>query len=162
MAEVRTYVYQGRKITVAEAAMLAGVSDQTIYNRLKSNGGDIELAILGGGNRPMKLPDVEPNKKTAKAPSVSEKKETLSMPKAAEVTERLLEIVGIQTTAGDERKESLRRLNDAINALRCLRDDDMAEDVVITKVRELILKLDAMRAWMYSDMIDWDALAREE
>lgn len=49
MAEVRTYVYQGRKITVAEAAMLAGVSDQTIYNRLKSNGGDIELAILGGG-----------------------------------------------------------------------------------------------------------------
>lgn len=110
----------------------------------------------------MKLPDVEPNKKTAKAPSVSEKKETLSMPKAADVTERLLEIVGIQTTAGDERKESLRRLNDAINALRCLHDDDMAEDVVITKVRELILKLDAMRAWMYSDMIDWDALAREE
>lgn len=48
MAEVRKYNYQGRQITVPEAAKLAGVSDQTIYNRLKSNGGDIELAILGG------------------------------------------------------------------------------------------------------------------
>lgn len=49
MAEVKKYRYQGREITVSEAAKLAGVSDQTIYNRLKANGGDIELAILGGG-----------------------------------------------------------------------------------------------------------------
>lgn len=48
MAEGKMYTYQGREITVQEAARLAGVSEQTIYNRLKSNGGDMELAVLGG------------------------------------------------------------------------------------------------------------------
>lgn len=48
MAETRTYVYQGREINAQEAARLAGVSVKTIYYRLAKNGGDIELAILGG------------------------------------------------------------------------------------------------------------------
>ena len=161
MAEVRTYVYQGREITVTEAAKLAGVTGQTIYNRLEKNGGDIELAILGGVNKPMKLPDIEPTPKDklSNMQPEAEKKVLPTILTAAQATDNLIKILGCECTGSDVRMESLRRLNGAIDALRNLRDDDMAEDVMITKVRELILKLDAMRGWMYSDLIDWHAIA---
>lgn len=39
--------YHGREISVAEAAEIAGVTEQTIRNRLKANNGNMEAAIDG-------------------------------------------------------------------------------------------------------------------
>lgn len=49
MGIAKTYAFQGREITVQEAARLAGRDIKTIYARLKANDNDMEMAILGGG-----------------------------------------------------------------------------------------------------------------
>lgn len=110
----------------------------------------------------MKLPDVEPvsKDKLTNVMTDTEKKVLPMCLNAKEATDKILNVLGGECIAGDIRRESLRRLNNAIDALRNLRDDDMAEEVVITKVRELILKMDAMRGWMYSDLIDWHGIAK--
>ena len=49
MADPKEYRYRGALITVKMAAQMAGVSEWSIYDRLKKNGGDMEMAIHGGG-----------------------------------------------------------------------------------------------------------------
>ena len=49
MSKAGEYRYRGAFITVKMAAQMAGTSEWTIYDRLKKNGGDMEMAIHGGG-----------------------------------------------------------------------------------------------------------------
>ena len=138
MPEVRKYKYQGREITVPEAAKLAGVSDQTIYNRLKANGGDIELAILGGGNRMMKLPDIDPTEKKV---------------------QELAEILTSKQPPAPAGNDQLARLNNLIRALGGVYEIGLAGETV-ERIDEIRTELIDRRCLMYGHLVDWDELAR--
>ena len=159
MAEVKKYRNQGREITVSEAAKLAGVSDQTIYNRLKANGGDIELAILGGANRMLKLPDIEPTEKKAQELAEMLAPKQPAIPCELQPGCNCVDTPRQQTPVPAGNRE-LARLNDLIRALAAVDEIQMCDEVLRSQLKEKRTELIGMRSVMYGHLVDWDELAR--
>lgn len=152
---MKMYKYQGRKISVTEGANLAGISPKTMYARLAKCNDDMELAVLGGNNKPLKVPEytMEQAEKQIMAALALEKTETA--PSAP--------LVAAEPKA--ERRETplngLAGLNKLIEVLGSIEHIEFDTEALRGELIERRDELTAMRARMYGHMVDWGRVADE-
>ncbi len=142
MMHGQKYKYRGGEITIAQAAQLAGVSKQAIHHRLKRNGGDMELAVLGI-NAVVELPEYEPDiSKREAAGREAPTPDTDEKPAAEDHTVKF---------------NALAALNELIKNLEAADDADLPDDTLRKLMRKELVKL---RSLIYGRMVDWDDMAR--
>lgn len=156
---------QGGKITVAQAAELAGTSEQTIRNRLKANGGDIEAAIRGKAYSAEEaaVDDIMDALGMSEATNVIPPKPIL--PTILPPAEKRDTVATAQAEAPAEDrvpvwKADLRRLNAAIEALEELEENGFDDDGCKDRMRDCYVELLNMRATMYGGFVNWREIAK--
>lgn len=157
---MKMYKYQGRKISVTEGANLAGISPKTMYARLAKCNDDMELAVLGGNNKPLKVPEhtMEQAEKQIMAVLTPEKTETASSapPVAAEPKPERPEISRMEAPSNG--LAGLNKLIEALGSVELIEFDSEALRGELVERRD---ELTAMRARMYGHMVDWGRVADE-
>lgn len=157
---MKMYKYQGRKISVTEAANLAGVSPRTMYDRLAKCNDDMELAVLGGNNKPLKVPEYTMEQAEKQIMAVLAPEKTEPAPSAPPVAEKPKperpEISHMEASSN-----GLAGLNKIIEALDSVEHIEFDSEALRGELIERRDELKAMRARMYGHMVDWGRVANE-
>lgn len=144
----KRYLYKDMWISVPEAAKIAGVSVQTIYNRLNANGGDIEAAINANKGNDAEIEaacdaimdivaPAQPDPAAEPAPVKAEPNIPLAW------------------------KADLRKYNTAITALFELMDTSVVDDVAKDAAKAAVEALYDARARAFAHHINWHELAKQ-
>lgn len=134
-------------ISAAEAARIAGVSTQAIYNRLRANGDDINAAI-----NMSKVTDAETEEACEAIMDIVAPNEPEPMAEPAPVKE--------EANIPLAWKADLRKYNAAISALFELMDISVVDDAAKDTAKAAVQALYDARARAFAHHINWHELAK--